>query len=92
MYMCILNRPSPQIYRIISFGMTTGRGYWATKHLLEHGHRKILTIRSNDPELKMYDDRTAGYMEAMEEYDAEPAVLTARMDFESQKEFVKTEY
>ena len=26
MYMCILNLPSPQIYRIISFGMTTGRG------------------------------------------------------------------
>ena len=64
-------------------------GYWATKHLLEHGHRKILTIRSNDPELKMYDDRTAGYMEAMAEYGAEPAVLTARMDFESQKEFVR---
>ena len=37
----------------------------------------------------MYDDRTAGYMEAMAEYGAEPAVLTARMDFESQKEFVR---
>ena len=28
-------------------------------------------------------------MDAMEEYGAEPAVLTARMDFESQKEFVR---
>lgn len=64
-------------------------GYWATRHLLEHGHRKILTIRSNDAELKMYDDRTEGYLEAMREYGAEPAILAARMDFESQREFVK---
>lgn len=64
-------------------------GYLATKHLLEHGHRKILTIRSSDPELKMYDERTKGYCRAMKEYHFEPAILETRMDFESQPELVK---
>lgn len=63
-------------------------GYLATKHLLEHGHRKILTIRSNDPELKMYNERTDGYQKAMREYGAESAILEVRMDFESQRELV----
>ena len=65
MYMCIF-KPSFSADIPDHFFWDDNRkgGYWATKHLLEHGHRKILTIRSNDPELKMYDDRTAGYMEA----------------------------
>lgn len=63
-------------------------GYAATKYLIEHGHRKILTIRSSDPVQQMYDDRTQGYLDAMAESGLEPEIFSTKMDFDSQKALV----
>lgn len=64
-------------------------GYLATKSLIKRGHRKILSIRSNDPLQKMYDQRTCGYLEAMEECGLESMVLKFPMGFDSCKEYVR---
>ena len=61
-------------------------GYLATKDLIEQGHKRILTIRSNDPLQKMYELRTLGYLQAMEEAGLEPHILKVPMGFDSCKE------
>nr|WP_312215525.1 LacI family DNA-binding transcriptional regulator [Clostridioides sp.] len=63
-------------------------GYISTKHLINKGHNKILTITSKDKNSDMYMDRTAGYLNAMKETNLEPHIMETNMDFESQVEFV----
>lgn len=65
-------------------------GYIATMHLIQHGHRRILTVRSDDMVQKMYDDRTAGYRRAMLENGLSPQVLLLPMTYEAPKDFLKT--
>lgn len=68
-------------------------GYIATQHIIKKGHKKILTITSNDENLKMYPERTAGYLKAMEEYGLEPCVIECDyMSFEYQEEYLKKYY
>lgn len=64
-------------------------GYLATKYLIEQGHRRILTIRSNDPVQKMYEMRTQGYILAMSEAGLEPHVLELPMGFDTCKDGVR---
>ena len=64
-------------------------GYIATKGLIEKGHKDILTIRSNDPLQKMYDERTLGYLSAMSEYNLETNILKFPMGFDSSKEYIR---
>ena len=65
-------------------------GYLATKSLIERGHRNILSIRSNDPLQKMYDQRTLGYLQAMNEYGLEGKVLKFPMGFDGCKDYVRS--
>lgn len=67
-------------------------GYMATKHLIENGHKKILTIRSSDSMQKMYEDRTKGYLSAMAENDLEPHIIKTHMGFEETKEMFKDKF
>ncbi|KKY00585.1 LacI family transcriptional regulator [Paraclostridium benzoelyticum] len=64
-------------------------GYIATKYLINHGHKKILTITSDDDSLTMYKDRTKGYLNAINEANLIPDIIRVRMDFDSQIELVK---
>lgn len=65
-------------------------GYLATKSLIDRGHQKILSIRSNDPRQKMYDQRTLGYLRAMKEAGLEAKVLKFPMGFDTCKEYIRT--
>lgn len=64
-------------------------GYTATKHLIAHGHKNILTLRADDPSMKMYEARTNGYLRAMSEHGLTPAVLELPMTFVAARELVK---
>ena len=65
-------------------------GYIATKYLIELGHREILTISTNDKDLRMYDERTLGYEKAMKEANLKPKVIKTHMNFESQPQLIKS--
>lgn len=67
-------------------------GYMATKYLIEHGHRKILTIRADDSAMKMYESRTQGYYRAMREYDLVPSVVEIPMTFRAARTLVQERY
>ncbi len=67
-------------------------GYMATKYLIEHGHRKILTIRADDYAMKMYESRTQGYYRAMQEYDLVPCVVEIPMTFRAARALVQERY
>ena len=64
-------------------------GYIATKHLIDHGHKDIITVTSDDKSSKMHEDRTKGYLNAMEEANLKTEVIKSKMDFESQVEFLE---
>lgn len=64
-------------------------GYIATKHLIDHGHKDIITVTSDDRSSKMHEDRTKGYLNAMEEANLKTEVIKSKMDFESQVEFLE---
>ena len=58
-------------------------GYLGTKHLIEHGHREIITITCPWRE---FEDRTNGYLHALEESGIkpyEPFVLMGECSYES---------
>lgn len=68
-------------------------GYIATHHMIEKGHKKIITITSNDENLRMYNERTAGYIRAMKEFGLEPCIIESdHMSFEYQEEYLKKYY
>ncbi len=68
-------------------------GYIATRHMIEKGHNKILTITSNDENLRMYHERTSGYLRAMEEYGLDSCIIECdHMNFEYQEEYLKKHY
>lgn len=58
-------------------------GYKATNYLIEHGHKKILTVRADDSAMKMYESRTRGYIRAMREHGLVPNVVEMPMTFSS---------
>lgn len=67
-------------------------GYLATKYLIEKGHSRILTIRSSDSAMKMYEARTQGYLRAMREHDLIPTVAEIPMNFEAARNLVQERF
>lgn len=67
-------------------------GYMAAKYLLEKGHRKILTIRSDDSAMKMYEARTKGYLKAMQEYNCTPGIVEMPMTFSAARGLAEERY
>ena len=64
-------------------------GYIATKHLIEKGHTKILTISTENKIMKLYHARTDGYIRAMQEAGLEPHILyTENMGYFDQDNFL----
>ncbi len=63
-------------------------GYMATKHLIDHGHKRILTIKADDSAMKMYESRTQGYLRAMRESDYTPNVIEIPMTWTAARALV----
>lgn len=60
-------------------------GYLATNYLIENGHKKILTVTTNNPQQKLYRGRTEGYLKAMSKAGLSPEILSVEMEFLSAK-------
>ena len=67
-------------------------GYAAADYLIRQGHRRILTIRSDDSAMKMYEARTQGYRRAMIAHGLQPAVLEIPMTFAAAREMLRERY
>ena len=67
-------------------------GYLATEHLIAKGHQKILTIRSDDSAMRMYEARTQGYIQAMHAHGLTPAVLEMPMTFPAARNLLKERF
>lgn len=50
-------------------------GYIATKHLIDKGHKDIVTITTSASDMKLYHERTKGYCQAMNEHQLTPTIL-----------------
>jgi len=50
-------------------------GYLATKYLIDRGHEKIITITTKHEKMKLYHERTKGYVQAMEESNLQTNIL-----------------
>lgn len=65
-------------------------GYLATKYLIDRGHKKIFTISTEHKKMKLYHERTKGYIKAMKENMLNPKVIyTNNMGFLNHSNFVK---
>lgn len=64
-------------------------GYLATRHLIDHGHQKILTIRADDSAMKMYESRTQGYLRAMRERGFTPNIVEIAMTWPAARTLVQ---
>lgn len=63
-------------------------GYLATQRLLHSGHQQILTIKADDPAMKMYTARTEGYLKAMTEAGLSPEIIEIPMTFAAARQIV----
>lgn len=50
-------------------------GYLATKYLIDRGHTDIFTITTKHKKMKLYHERTKGYVKAMTENNLPPKIL-----------------
>lgn len=64
-------------------------GYLATKHLIDNGHKQILTIKTDDSGMKMYESRTQGYLRAMREAGYTPHLIEIPMTWMAARTLVE---
>ncbi|MDM8212428.1 LacI family DNA-binding transcriptional regulator [Enterococcus hirae] len=64
-FVCLMRDLGTQIDSFVSNNVKGG--YLATKYLLDKGYRNICTVTGRD-QLHLYQQRTAGYRQALEEY------------------------